>query len=32
MEGILSEKMLEKLAEQFGLALDFSRENVIPYL
>lgn len=32
MEGILSEKMLEKLAEQFGLALDFSKENVIPYL
>lgn len=28
----MSEVMLQKLAEQFGLALDFSKENVIPYL
>lgn len=28
----MSELMLQKLAEQFGLALDFSKENVIPYL
>ena len=28
----MSELVLQKLAEQFGLALDFSKENVIPYL
>lgn len=28
----MSELILQKLAEQFGLALDFSKENVIPYL
>ena len=28
----MSELMLQKLVEQFGLALDFSKENVIPYL
>lgn len=28
----MSELMLQKLAEQFGLALDFSKENVIPCL
>ena len=28
----MSELMLQRLAEQFRLALDFSKENVIPYL
>lgn len=28
----MSDLILQKLAEQFGLALDFSKENVIPYL
>ena len=30
--GGLDEKVLEKLGEQFGLALDFSKENIIPYI